>query len=121
MALPDPLVFNSFTHASVGPGRYIRTDSTMDQPIYLTLFSTPNRNPGSNSTYKVRWERHKNVVIAGVTNPEDDPLVIDLNIKNRARSYTDTEVQAAIINATVLFTNATDGLANLTKFLRGER
>lgn len=121
MAFPDPLIINAQNYVETKDGLYMRDDSSVDQPVYFSLFSTPNRNPGANSTYKARWERHKNVVVSGVSNPEDDAVVVDLNIKTRARSFTDAEVQTAIINATALFTNATNGLANLTRFLRGER
>lgn len=121
MAFSDPLVIGAVSYAGVDRGRYMSVSSTPDQPIYISLFANPNRNPGSNSSYSAKYEIHKNVVVGGATAPEDDSLIVTISIKTRARSFTDAEVRSAISHVTQLFTDATNGASNTSKLLRGER
>lgn len=106
-------------YENLGGGKHVNTTSTPDERITLDVYSTPSRNPAAFSNYRVVFTRNKNV--AGAVTSEDDQVIIDLRIKTNARSFSDTDVSAAIQDCMFLLTDSTVGPANLQKLMLGVR
>lgn len=104
-------LLNDFTAAMtrLDNGKFIRIDSTVDEPYYLNIKS--NVRQTGNSDYLVQFQQYKNTASG-----DDSLLQCHMVIKADLKNFTQAEIQTMLGD---LFIFA--GPTYLTKLLRGER
>lgn len=111
MAFNNSLTIGAKTFERLEDGKFINAATTVDEPEYFILKSTPKQV--GNSSYLIRFEKSKNNSTVG---SEDDVLSVHcvVNVNLKAFAQADVEALYASLNSFLV-------TANWTKLLRGER
>lgn len=105
----DSLTIVSAGYERLGPGKWIKSDTTIDEPQYFILKANPK--PSGPSDFLIRCERTKNSPTGGA----DSVASVHLVLKGDFKMFTQVELEA-LRDQVVTFCDS----GNLTKLFRGE-